>query len=108
MPKAKDEGLLPTIYGDDGGTRMTYSLLVQKQSGARPFSFTSRVDLPRGYHVTWSSHERTAGERGGSAATSVAGAINATMTHRKERARSMVISPQVREIRRSPTCRIYR
>lgn len=54
------------LIGGDvaAGTVDAYSLFVQKQSGSTPTDFTSRVDLPRGFHPTWTAHERTADERG--------------------------------------------
>jgi len=59
---------LTTLYGlvdgEGGGQGLTYSLLVQKQPGANPPTFTSRVDLPRGYRLVWQRPERTEDDRG--------------------------------------------
>ncbi len=48
--------------GDRQG--LSYSLLLQKQSGANPANFTSHIDFPRGYRVVWQAPERQADERG--------------------------------------------
>ncbi len=47
-----------------GGATLTYSLTVQKQSGANPAAFTSHIAGPRGYYPVWQSHSRTEDDRG--------------------------------------------
>lgn len=63
-PTAVDQGPLDKLMGRQAGTRLAYSLLVQKESGETPPAFTSKVDLPRGFHETWSEGQRTTDDRG--------------------------------------------
>ncbi|MBU0625117.1 DUF4012 domain-containing protein [Patescibacteria group bacterium] len=48
-------GRLASMYArltnSSSGQQITYSLLVQKQSGTNPIEFTSTIDMPRGYHI---------------------------------------------------------
>jgi len=44
--------------------RISYTLLVQKQSGSNPIEFISTVDMPRGYHVAWESPAHDTDDRG--------------------------------------------
>lgn len=63
----EDRGRLSSLYerfGDGPLTRLDYSLMVQKQAGATPSTFTSSVDLPRGYYVAHEAPARTEDERG--------------------------------------------
>jgi len=60
-------GRFASLYGKlSGGDRdkLDYSLLVQKQAGANPTSFTSSVDLPRGFYPSWQQPARNEDERG--------------------------------------------
>jgi len=60
-------GRFASFYGKlSGGDRdkLEYSLLVQKQAGANPATFTSSVDLPRGYYPSWQQPARNEDERG--------------------------------------------
>jgi hypothetical protein len=61
-----DEGVGSVVnrLTDGARTRIDYSLVVQKQSGANPATFTSSVDLPRGFYVTEQLPTRTEDERG--------------------------------------------
>jgi hypothetical protein len=43
---------------------LTYSLTLQKQSGANQPSFTSHITAPRGYYPVWQSDDRTDDDRG--------------------------------------------
>ncbi len=61
------------VAGRRPGLSLSYSLLVQKQPGANPASFTSSIDFPRGYRLVWQQPQRTEDERGRwSASTTVA------------------------------------
>src|SRR5690606_20714588 len=40
----KKQSILSELYGNTPGTRLTYTLLVQKQSGTNPVDFISSVD----------------------------------------------------------------
>lgn len=56
-------GLYDKLLGD-ASTRLSYSLFIQKQPGAQPASFTSRIDAPRGYDLSWQSEQRKTDDRG--------------------------------------------
>jgi hypothetical protein len=61
------DGKVATFYGDIAGNRrdrLDYSLLLQKQSGSTPVTFTSSVDFPRGYTPSWQEPQRTTDDRG--------------------------------------------
>ncbi len=61
------DGKLATFYGDVAGNRrdrMDYTLLLQKQSGSSPITFTSSIDFPRGYTPSWEAPQRTTDDRG--------------------------------------------
>jgi hypothetical protein len=47
-----------------GELAASYSLLLQKQPGANPIDFTSRLDLPRGYYPVYQSPTRSEDDRG--------------------------------------------
>lgn len=49
---------------DAGGRTLSYSLLIQKQSGLHPVEFTSYVNPPRGYYMEWQSPQRIRDDRG--------------------------------------------
>jgi hypothetical protein len=64
---ARREGRLSALYEKLVGEereRLSYSLLVQKQPGALPSAFTSRIDLPRGFDLSWGSDTRSEDDRG--------------------------------------------
>lgn len=66
VTRAPENGLA-SIYGKlsgDDRDRIDYSLLVQKQAGANPMTFTSSVDLPRGFYPSWQEPVRNEDERG--------------------------------------------
>jgi hypothetical protein len=66
-----------------GELSLSYSLLVQKQPGAQPARFTSRLDLPRGYVPIWQTPSRQEDDRGRWQADLVLGrdtALNAIAT----------------------------
>jgi len=61
------DAALAKIYRDltdSGGRMLTYTLTVQKQSGAATADLTSHLGIPKGYVVEWGSPTRTADERG--------------------------------------------
>ncbi len=63
-----DDGPLSSLYDNitagSRGKRLAYTLLVQKQSGANPSSFTSSIDVPRGYHIIWEDPDYSTDELG--------------------------------------------
>lgn len=62
-PQGKLASFIGRFSGEDRD-RINYSLLVQKQAGANPMTFTSSVDLPRGYFPSWQQPERKEDDRG--------------------------------------------
>ncbi|MEA3248839.1 MAG: DUF4012 domain-containing protein [Patescibacteria group bacterium] len=61
--------LYDSITNGSRGIRLTHTLLVQKQSGSNPLTFTSSVDVPRGYHIIWEDPEHETDELGKETAT---------------------------------------
>jgi hypothetical protein len=65
--KEASDGASPMLALIDRGARsssLSYSLLVQKQPGAKPPSFSLTVDLPRGWRPSWQSKAMAADDNG--------------------------------------------
>ncbi|KPJ85441.1 hypothetical protein AMJ57_03045 [Parcubacteria bacterium SG8_24] len=66
VERVSDDGLdrLINAFTQEGGSKVSYSLLVQKQAGANPPGLIASVDFPRGYYPIWQSRDLERDDRG--------------------------------------------